>query len=165
MGLDTDDIVALSIDIPLICIAIILVVAMFFMKSPKVMKELRRELIKAQTNTEDRHKSLLEIVLGRNAYIEYLNKIKADAVKAFDESATYNPQTGETMTYQEQYLLDEKLFNSSSKPINPNTLKEYTWEEWEPLAEERFVYDHLKLFIRPSSLWHAINTRIESKQM
>lgn len=82
MGLDTDDIVALSINIPLIVIAIVLTISLFFMKSPKIRKELNRMLLQK----ENSNKPLLEIVYGSNDYALYLNDIRNDAIAKYNES-------------------------------------------------------------------------------
>ena len=136
------------------------------MKSQKVLRALRRELIRAQANEKTRHTSLLELVVGHDSYVKYLNMIRDEAIEAYNSAPVYNPDSKRAMTYQEAYLLDEAKFNSDySNQINPNTLREYTWDEWKALYEQKFIMSHLTTVISPTSLYHSIETQIESKKM
>ena len=101
MGLDTDDIVALSIDIPLIVIGILLIIGLFFMKSPKIRKELVRMLLKR----ENANTPLLEIVYGKNNYDQYLSDLKREAIEHYKLE---NPLSS-TMPYDKVYPSDELL--------------------------------------------------------
>lgn len=115
MGLDTDDIVALSIDIPLIVIAILLVISLFFMKSPRIRKELGRMLLKK----ENANTPLLEIVFGTNNYNQYLADLKNAAIEDYNRK---NPLAA-TRPWESVYPNDELLVTAYIQDfIPPSTL-------------------------------------------
>lgn len=162
MGLDTDDIVALPMDISLVLIAIGLFVLMFFMKSMDVFKELKRILVKAQTSAEERHKPILQLIIGDKEYAAYMSELEQYCIERYRSIGHRDPND-----YINEYFLDENWFNSlENKPLNPHTGKEFEWEKWRDLNYRRFIYDYNdKLFFRPSVLWHRINDRIDSKEL
>lgn len=161
MGLDTDDIVALAMDIPLIVIAVLLIVAMFFMKSPYVVKELRRILIKAQTNSELRHYSILRIILGDKEYNDLYLECQNSAIQNYESS-----RENIDIPYQKRFYLDRDLFESlQEKPFNERTQQPYSYEDWERIKWIEMIRNYNTVFIPPSHLYFAISRKIESKEL
>lgn len=158
MGLDTDDIVALSMDIPLIVIAVLMIVAMFFMKSPYVVKELRRLLIKAQTNSELRHYSILRIIMGDKDYSDLLLKCENNADENYNKQKRYN----DGKTWQEEFGLTPDIYE-----LQMTNRDKITYEEWyrSKPAYAEFIRTYNTYYIPPSKLYFAISRKIESKEL